>query len=152
MKAFLVFTLFSFISFGALAQITYSVPVPHELEPYAIFPNMESEYIQNGDHLTVRYPLPVELVGATRDVITLSGSMANPRHFRLRGTNADARCNDTGGKLQCTVEYKDLEVNDQAVHDAIVQKFPDPFEQSMRLQVARIFSGEPIGIITMALY
>ena len=32
MKAFLVFTLFSLISFGALAQITYSVPVPHELD------------------------------------------------------------------------------------------------------------------------
>lgn len=152
MKAILVFTLFSLISFGALAQITYSVPVPHELEPYAVFPNMESEYVQNGDHLTVRYPLPLELVGATRDVITLSGHMTNPRHFRLRGDHADARCNDIGGKLSCTVEYKDLVIDEIAVRDAIVQKFPDPFEQDMRLQVARIFSGEPIGIITMALY
>ena len=152
MKAFLVFTFFSLISFGALAQITYSVPVPQELEPYAVFPNMESEYIQNGDHLTIRYPLPVELVGADRNVITLSGRMTNPRHFRLRGESVDARCNDIDGKLNCTVDYKDLEVNEQSVREAIIQKFPDPFEQGMRLQVARIFSGEPIGIITMTLY
>ena len=43
-------------------------------------------------------------------------------------------------------------IDEIAVRDAIVQKFPDPFEQDMRLQVARIFSGEPIGIITMSLY
>jgi hypothetical protein len=152
MKAILFFTLFSVISLSAFAQISYSVPVPQELAPYAIFPNMESEYIHNGNRLTIRYPLPVELVGAERHVISISGRRENPRHFRLRGDKADAHCNDIGGKLSCTVEYKDLVINEDAVRDAIMQKFPDPFEQDMRLQVAQIFSGEPIGIITMTLY
>ncbi len=135
-------------SFALQAAVTYTVPVPAELEAFATFPNLPARYVQEGTQITVSYRLPEELVGNQTTVIALRGEMKNPREFRLKGEHGDARCQSAHQRLNCIVEYKDLPIDERALGLFIEQKFPERVEQLARLEVARLFSGEPIGVIT----
>jgi hypothetical protein len=65
----------------------------------------------------------------------------------LEGEFGEASCFSRNAKLECIVKYEDLEIDLAGVENILNQRIADPHERELRLQVAKIFGGEPVGIV-----
>lgn len=147
MKNILALTLLS-LSLPALAASysQYSVPVPAELAPYATFVLNSSTVTEDATGVVVSYDLPVELVGPNHAQIILAGKKSPGNVLLLEGEFGEASCFNRNAKLECIVQYEDLEIDLAAVERILNQRVTDPHERELRLQVAKIFGGEPVGV------
>lgn len=130
---------------------SYTVPVPTELAPYATFSLPDAKLERNATHVTLSYKLPAELVGADHEAITLKGKIRPGRALLLTGKYGDASCLSTNGKTECVVEYDDLEQDMTSAEAAIAVRTQDLAERAARLEVAKLFGSEPVGIVEIKL-
>jgi hypothetical protein len=148
MKKILALTLLS-LSLPVLADAygTYTVPVPAELAPFATFMLNDSQVTQDSTGVVVSYDLPAELVGPNHPTIVLGGKHRQGGIMILEGEYGEASCFSRNAKLECIVQYEDLEIDLAGVENILNQRIADPHERELRLQVAKIFGGEPVGIV-----
>lgn len=146
MNKLLALTLCFSFSAMAASYSQYSVPVPEELVPYATFVLNSSTVVEDANVITVSYDLPAELVGANHPPIVLAGKKIPGNVLLLEGEFGEAACFNRNAKLECIVEYDDLEVDIAGVERILTHRVTDPQERELRLQVAKIFGGEPVGI------
>ena len=152
MKRILALTLLS-LSLPVLANGygAYTVPVPPELAPYATFMLNDSNVMSDSTGVVVSYDLPAELVGPNHPTIILSGKQRQGGIMILEGKYGEASCFTRAEKVECIVQYDDLEIDLAGVESILNQRIADPHERELRLQVAKIFSGEPVGIVEINL-
>jgi hypothetical protein len=145
------------ISFNSFAQNTehksdykitgtYQVPVVDEkLKPFAKFSVLIKQEIKN-DELVTKYDLPLALTGEEKEIIVTGSS--EPGAPPMSGEFSTGTCSDTAHQRACTMVYnQNLKINESAAAAYLNSlNLPDE-ELQMRLQVAREFSGDPIGVL-----
>lgn len=148
MKNIFALTLLA-LSLPALADAygTYTVPVPAQLAPYATFMLNDSQVTRDNTGVVVSYDLPVELVGPNHPTIILGGKNRQGGIMLLEGEYGEASCFTRVDKIECIVQYEDLEIDIAGVERILAARNISPHERELRLQVAKIFSGEPVGIV-----
>lgn len=147
MKKILAFTLLS-LSLPAFAASysQYSVPVPAELAPYATFVLNSSTITEDATGIVMSYDLPVELVGPNHPTIVLGGKHRQGGIMILQGEFGEASCFSRAEKVECIVQYEDLEIDLAGVERILAARNISSHERELRLQVAKIFGGEPVGV------
>lgn len=129
---------------------TYEVPVPGALEAAATYDVAEVEWDVDGDAVELKYDLPRGLVGKEISLHfegTLSGSTA-----KLSGAVGTAECTLTETEVVCNEVMAGLlpMTPDYAVvEDLAASEYTGP--ASDRLDVAKRFAGDPIGIVRVDL-
>lgn len=136
---------------GRPVRGVYEVPVPENLKEFATYPvKYKSDSYQanpiNPDKVT--FHLPATLVGE-ETVITMT--KLEDQEGLWSGPNANADCATVGRNFKCTVIFNDLKMDPIKQEIAIRENFQTEAEIAGRMQVARHFSGEPIGIISYKL-
>ncbi len=149
MKKIFALTLCLSLPAVAASYSQYSVPVPTELAPYATFVLNSSTVTEDASGIVLSYDLPAELVGQNHPTIVLGGKKRPGNVLLLEGEFGEASCFSRNAKLECIVKYEDLEIDLAGVERLLNQQVSDPHERELRLQVARIFGGEPVGIVEM---
>jgi hypothetical protein len=138
--------------FGERKAAVYSVPVSEVLEPYASYPNDQGiGFIIDGQKAILVYHLPKELTGLTTSEIILKGEVGAGDSFELRGTcGAVGVCKKlaTDQKISCRIKYERLAFDLPARRKILRARYTNPLELAGRTQVARLFSKEPVGILT----
>lgn len=127
----------------------YSVPTSMELQPFASYPLPKVCWFSASDKVVLGYPLPEELTGRNDNVITLSGIAPAEGPFRLKGDHGTAQCirsRDLG--VSCTVSYGPLNYDDAQREKHLTESFSNSIELTARMEVARSFEGNPLGVIT----
>lgn len=126
---------------------TYQVPVPEYLASFSTYdlPNFQVEKIRG--ILKLSYPLPSALVGEYPTKTEIEGPYRARGPFTLQGKDTFAECSETPDWLECRVVYPGLMVHPRSVEQAVQEQFATPAERQARLRVARLFSGDPVGII-----
>ncbi len=145
MKTFL--TLGFILAAGNLMAASYEVPVAAELKELAIFELQDFEKKTEGDKVVVKYKLPYVLVGNEEKIKLEGKAVSGAEELLLVGDKAVATCRSYD-KFVCTIEYNDLDIDQEAAASAIRAISKNPTEVSGRLEVMRAFSTDPVGIIT----
>lgn len=122
------------------APISYSIPVSDpQLQKYSkILLNVNC--ITHDQAKVIDYVLPAELTGSPM-AISMRNSVKAPNDFL--GNNAAMTCN---GKT-CVVKYRDLNIDEEQVAEAIFYASNDFAEFRGKLAVARSFKIDAGGII-----
>lgn len=147
-----IFALSFFISLPTFAAAygTYTVPVPPQLAPYATFVMNDSQITRDNTGVVMTYDLPVELVGPNHPTIVLGGKHREGGIMLLEGEFGEASCFTRAEKVECIVQYEDLEIDIAGVERILAARNISPHERELRLQVAKIFGGEPVGIVEIS--
>jgi hypothetical protein len=127
---------------------TYFVPVPRELEPYALFELDAVRVEVRDDELGLDYDLPELLLGEPRGLSFRGGATA-PGEYRLEGDDGVARCQQNAGRLRCDEVFRGVEL-DPAKIDRLLEPMSDA-EARARRSVADRFSIDPIGVLVVEL-
>lgn len=130
----------------------YRVPVSSELDAAAEFPIERVRWkVEDGD-VTLRYRLPVGLVGGRVDV-KLSGTLtAGADSVELDGSMGIGSCTASETTIECHETFGDLGTlprDIELVKRAAVQQYAGPVGD--RVHVANLFGSDPIGIVTIDL-
>jgi hypothetical protein len=121
----------------------YFVPTPAELASYAVFPVGEVWLMQSGEQVEITYKLPSLLVGVEQRV-SFRGR-ANAGVLALAGDDGQSHCFEINGLWMCHEAFDQVYTDlDQLAE--LLQGRPQ-FEIDARMEVARIFSTDPIGTI-----
>lgn len=123
----------------------YLVPVPEELREFANF-SVEPTLDNDRSPRSIRFALPAELIGEATTI-----ELRRQRDGSFSGPKADARCTRDEFDFSCETRFKNLDIDLDKAATAIATKFDDPREIDGRIQVARIFSTEPLGILSYRL-
>ena len=127
---------------------TYFVPVPPELEPYALF-SLESVRLElRGDELELQYDLPELLLGEARQ-ISFRGGAAASGEYQLEGDEGVARCRRSAGRLRCDEVLGGVDIDTRKI-DRLLATMPRA-EASARRSVADRFTIDPIGVLEVGL-
>jgi hypothetical protein len=127
---------------------TYFVPVPAELEPYALF-ELESVRVEvRGDELGLDYDLPELLLGERRG-LSFRGSATAAGEYRLEGDDGVATCRQSAGRFRCDEALNGVELDSSKI-DRLLQPLSDA-EARARRGVADRFSIDPIGVLEVEL-
>jgi hypothetical protein len=127
---------------------TYFVPVPPELEPYALF-ELDSVRVEaRGDELGLHYDLPELLLGEPRG-LSFRGGAAADGEYRLEGDDGVATCRPSAGRWRCEEALNGIEL-DAGKIDRLLERMPDA-EARARRGVADRFSIDPIGVLEVEL-
>lgn len=136
------------VTTGGHYRGTYEVPVGPDLAAAAVYDVAEVEWTITSGVVKLEYDLPLGLVGKQLRVeftgpIDVAGGTAS-----LLGPPGDAACDVATAKVSCTEQMKGLlPVNpDLAVVEQVAQA-EMPGAVSQRLDVAKQFSVDPIGIV-----
>lgn len=122
----------------------YKVPVQGHLKPYASFPvKFRAENYQDNP-TEINFPLPQSLVG---ELTFIKLTKVNETSKEWTGPNASGLCDQNGRYFICQLAFKNLNFNSQKIEEAIRFEYDSPDEVAGRLEVAKTFSTEPIGII-----
>lgn len=127
---------------------TYFVPVPSELEPYALFELERVQVEVRGDELGLQYDLPQLLLGEPRGLSFRGGATA-PGDYRLEGDDGVARCQRSAGRFRCDEVLSRVEL-DASKLDRLLEPMSDA-EAGARRSVADRFSIDPIGVLEVEL-
>jgi hypothetical protein len=130
---------------------TYEVPVTASLSDAATFSVAEVTWGANAKSASLSYKLPRELVGKSI-AIELAGPVGPAGHASLSGAAGDADCTFNAVSVVChetlaglTPLEVDLSVVQQLATDSFAGNAQD------RLDVAKLFSADPIGIANVDL-
>jgi hypothetical protein len=127
---------------------TYFVPVPPELEPYALF-ELESVRVEaRGDELGLQYDLPELLLGEPRGLSFRGGATADGE-YRLEGDDGVATCRPSAGRWRCDEALNGIELDASKI-ERLLEALPDA-EARGRRGVADRFSVDPIGVLELGL-
>jgi hypothetical protein len=150
-NAFALFIASSLITGGvatAAQSGSYLVPVPSELASYAHFPVTHVELTQTGNHLSLRYDLPGELVGEKGITIEVEGDGEPGGFTRVSndfGTVGYCR-GSQDGKRACLLQYPGMHT-DLAAADKFLTSHYKASELLQRRDVTRLFHDDPAGIL-----
>lgn len=126
---------------------TYEVPVPAELAAAAIFDVPKIDWRVHEGRVELDYDLPLGLVGKPLRV-SFEGPLDEAADtLTLTGDAGTATCTIAGGTIDCNETMHGLlpiEVDYDVVEERARAEYDGPVED--RLDVARRFSGDPIGI------
>lgn len=124
---------------------TYEVPVQNtELTSFASYPvKFKADNYQDVP-TQIDFPLPEALVGETK-IIQMSKSTENANVWT--GENVLGVCSTIDRYFTCNVKFNNLNIDPNKVDAAVQSTYSTPNEVNNRIQVARIFDGEPIGIL-----
>ncbi|MBY0414418.1 MAG: hypothetical protein K2Q18_09640 [Bdellovibrionales bacterium] len=145
MKTLLMIFIASTLSTAHAEKTTYEVPVVKALEEFASFDLKDFEKKIDGDKLMVKYHLPDLLTGRNEHIHLEGRIQANSSEVLLVGDKGIAKCQafyDT-----CQVEYYNLNIDEEAAKDAIDKVSKTLEERQARIEVLRVFSTDPIGVI-----
>jgi hypothetical protein len=130
-------------------DFVYSVPVKDSrLKPYATFELANAGIDKSAESVALGFDLPDQLVGSKPVHVALTGKPGIGNDvFQLEAPNASASCRATNDQTMCNVRYSIAKKYgiDLALHLFI----EDPKNYFKRLEVAKEFSGDPIGTITI---
>lgn len=127
---------------------TYFVPVPPELEPYALF-ELESVRVEaRDDELGLQYDLPELLLGESRGLSFRGGATADGE-YRLEGDDGVATCRSSAGRWRCDEALNGIELDASKI-ERLLEPLPDA-EARGRRGVADRFSVDPIGVLEVEL-
>jgi len=147
MKVLVSFITLIFASGAFATEFNYMVPTSEELKPFATF-KLQGSIIHATDGLIkLNYQLPAELVGENYQPMSFVGRRKNDGQIDLRGDLGKAKCIEINSILNCDVEYEDLDIDLAAVELAINNQSANPQQRLNQLEVAKLFSGEPVGIL-----
>jgi hypothetical protein len=122
----------------------YSVPVPPELEPYASYPVDDITLCWTGSAVQLGYSLPALLVGKKQRV-SFTGSYDEPSgDFVLASDDGTATCTPAD-VWSCAEIFTGIEVDLEEVAEEVEDL--DPVEAQARLEVAKRFEVDPIGLL-----
>jgi hypothetical protein len=127
---------------------TYFVPVPRELEPYALFELDAVRVEVRGAELGLAYDLPELLLGEPRG-LSFRGGATSPGDYRLEGDDGVARCRQSAGGLRCDEVFSGVELDATKI-DRLLESMSDA-EARARRSVADRFSIDPIGVLVVEL-
>lgn len=125
---------------------TYSVPVPPALEAAASYDVPEVEWSVDGDEVELRYDLPRGLVGKALQ-LSFKGSLAGST-AALSGSAGTADCTITSEEVVCNESMAGLlplTPDYAVVEELAATDYAGPAAD--RLDVAKRFAGDPIGIV-----
>jgi len=131
----------------------YSVPVIATLEPYASYPIREIGFGIQGNQALIGYHLPKELTGLTTSEIILQGEVGPGDSFEVKGTGGAVgvcRKATPERKISCRIKYGELAFDPAARRKFLRAEYTNPLELAARVQVARFFASEPVGILDFA--
>lgn len=136
------------VNLHAAEEYFYSVPVKDvRLEPFATFQLKAKAEKQTDGTLVLKYKLP-EVLAGKNNLVVLSGAGYTKDVFTLTGENAHAECQKVEDKSICRIEYGDLIVDEKEVSKAIRRTSKSLKEITAREKVARLFKGDPVGILS----
>lgn len=130
---------------------TYQVPAPPNLAAAALYPVEGIKWSVAGQSAVLDYDLPKELVGSTLRV-TFAGSVDAAGSAQLTGEVGTADCTVSAAEVVCHEVMRGLlplEPDVDAVERLAAKTYAGA-EQD-RVDVARLFSTDPIGIVTIDL-
>ena len=102
----------------------------------------------NGAVQRIRYELPQEVVGVKNE-IHISADPSAPGGFVSQDADTVCTVDANSQETQCKLVYKDLKIDAVAVESFVRATYSDPAEQEARLSIARAWSAEPIGFLTI---
>lgn len=111
------------------------------------YPVADIDWRVEGGVARLAYTLPRALVGRSARV-AFSGSAVGPQPWTLRGPDGEARCTlapEAGVALRCDERFVGLTVDLDGVRREAQASYPAEVEA--RVDVARGFSAEPIGVL-----
>lgn len=127
---------------------TYEVPVSADLAAAATYDVAEIEWVVTGNSVELRYDLPMGLVGK-KVRVDFAGSVDEAAGTaKLTSVIGDAKCTVGADTVSCTENMQGLLplTPDLAVVEQLAAtEFSGP--ASMRVDVAKQFSVDPIGIV-----
>lgn len=130
----------------AMAKMQYEVPVASELKEFATFEINDFVRTVKGDEVTIGYTLPRVLTGSLV-YIELKGKVTSQDSESIMvGDKGLANCDREYRK--CTIEYFNLSFDQEKAKELIEGISQSPFETAARLEVMRVFSTDPVGIVT----
>lgn len=132
----------------AVYRGTYEVPVTAELAAAAIYDVAEVEWTVTGSAVELRYDLPMGLVGLDLKVHFQGTIDAGAGTAALASDTGDAQCTVAADTVSCLEHMPGLGpiTPDLAVVEQLAAtEFAGP--PSMRVDVAKQFSVDPIGIV-----
>lgn len=125
---------------------SYRVPAPVELAAVATNPVTVAVLAANGG-VRLAYDLPDVIAGQGARVVLTSRGTTDDGELELRGEGARATCTLEGAELVCQVTYKDELVDLEGAVAAIDRRAFSRNEAPLRLDVARRFSVDPLGVL-----
>lgn len=145
-----IFTFFVFCFTASFANAerpirgVYQVPVADELKVFADYPvKFKSDNYQESP-TTISFPMPSALLGE-ETIFTMS--KLNDQNTEWAGPNIKGNCETVGRYFKCSVQFDAIAVDQTKLEASIIQQFPSKEESAGRMQVARAFGGEPIGVL-----
>lgn len=127
----------------------YSVPVPAQLEPFASYLVEDVSLCRLSGGIELGYSLPALLVGKKTRVSFTGPFDATTGTYELSSVDGTASCELTGDAWSCLEHFSGLEVDLEEVAEEAEGLSQQ--EAAARLQVAQLFSGDPIGILDFTL-
>jgi hypothetical protein len=124
---------------------TYFVPVPDELEDYALFAIDAIRIDIQGEDLELRYELPELLVGDSRGISFRGGARGDGTEYALDGDSGRATCSASNGAWTCDEVLHGIELEAEKM-DRKLAELPAS-EALARRAVADHFAVDPIGIL-----
>jgi hypothetical protein len=126
----------------------YTVPAPANLAAAARFSVDSVDWIVDNGNVTLRYYLPLGLVGGTIEV-EMSGLLpAGATSVVLRSANGTASCKMRGSLVACSEAFEnlgELPISMKVVRAVAESEYPGPAED--RMHVSLLFSSDPIGVV-----
>lgn len=132
----------------------YMVPVGEraDLEPYNTVEVRNTVFKKlNDGAILLKYKLPEVLVGKTGQNLEFIGVPSEEgENIQLKGQTGSGNCQILeSGKYDCHLEYivKELKVDLVGARKAISKISKSDLEIAKRMEIAEIFSNDPIGIV-----
>ncbi len=128
---------------------TYTVPTPFENLPYASLELPEVTWEVNAPKIKVTYKLPAQLVGPNAKAIVLEGTRDDLSDIVvLKGMHGEAHCiSDQAKNFTCIIKFIGLGETLPAAENFIKEKYKSKKLVEKRVEIARAFSGDPIGVL-----
>lgn len=127
---------------------TYRVPVSADLASAAVYSVPEVTWTVSAGTATLAYALPRELVGKTVRVSFAGPFDAATGRGTLTGPAGTAECATSGTTVTCTETMRGLLPLDPDL--GVVEKLAPAGMAAARVEVAKRFSTDPIGIADFA--
>lgn len=127
----------------------YAVPVPPELQPYATYPVGDISLCSNGAGIELGYSLPALLVGRAERVSFAGAFDETTGAFVLTSEDGTSTCVVQRPEWSCVEEFTGIVVDLDEV--AKETEGLDAAEAAARLEVARLFANDPIGLLDFSL-
>jgi hypothetical protein len=125
----------------------YSVPVSDpRLESQATHP-VTVKVQERAGIVRVHYDLPEQLVGSPLVGVDLEGVRTASGTLTLTGPMGTGTCQVTASVVHCDERFTDVSVNLEGVKQTAINEGLSAVETAKRVEVARIFAMDPIGIL-----